>query len=62
MDSPPMVLLRPGDRVLVTLTDEPEPARVAGALHALNISFPGVAFTVLSGVASVLVSSGELVS
>lgn len=37
--SPPMVVLRPGDHVLVTLQD----------------SFPGVEFVVMDGVVSILV-------
>lgn len=56
--SPAMVVLRPGDRVLVTLTEDIEPEQVEEAAVTLKQTFPGVEFTVMSGVASILVSAG----
>lgn len=57
--SPPMVVLRPGDRVLVTIADDPDPKVIADIASSLRKSFPGVDFTVLTGVASIAVSPGE---
>lgn len=45
-----MVVLRPGDRVLVTLTDEPDPELIQQIAVSLRQGFPGVEFTVLTGV------------
>ena len=56
--SPPMVVLRPGDRVLVTLTEEIVQADVDEMAYALRQAFPGVDFTILTGVASILVGNG----
>lgn len=56
--SPPMVVLRPGDRVLVTLADDPEVALIQEIAAGLRQSFPGVEFVVISGVASICVQAG----
>ena len=53
--SPPMVVLRPGDRVLVTLAGESDPEEVQEITATLQDAFPGVEFVVMDGVASILV-------
>lgn len=53
--SPPMVVLRPGDRVLVTLAGESDPEVVQAITATLQDSFPGVEFVVMDGVTSILV-------
>lgn len=53
--SPPMVVLRPGDRVLVTLAGETDPEVVQAITATLQDSFPGVEFVVMDGVTSILV-------
>lgn len=53
--SPPMVVLRPGDRVLVTLAPGMNPEDVEETAIALRESFPGVEFVVMDGVTSILV-------
>lgn len=54
-DQPAMICLRPGDRVLVTLTDDPDPETLADIAAGLRKGFPGVDFTVISGIASLAV-------
>lgn len=56
--SPPMVVLRPGDRVLVTLAEDPEAEVTNDLARSLRSAFPGVDFTILTGVTSILVSNG----
>ena len=53
--SPPMVVLRPGDRVLVALAGESDPEVVQAITATLQDSFPGVEFVVMDGVVSILV-------
>lgn len=55
--SPPLVVLRPGDRVLVSFADEPGQDVSDHITSSLRKSFPGVDFTVLTGVASIAVQS-----
>lgn len=57
----PMVVLRPGDRVLVCLTGEVDQDTSNEIAYALRRSFPGTDFTVLSGVAGVAVAGGKVV-
>jgi hypothetical protein len=57
--APPMVVLRPGDRVLVAFTDEPDQDTTNTIAGSLRRTFPGVDFTVLTGVASIAVASGR---
>lgn len=57
--SPPMVVLRPGDRVLVTLTEDPGVEECQHIASELKGAFPGVDFTVLTGVAGLLVAGGS---
>jgi predicted GTPase len=54
-----MVVLRPGDRVLVTFVDEPPQETTNEIAASLRKTFPGVDFTVLTGVASIAVSPGR---
>lgn len=54
-DFPAMVVLRPGDKVLVSLVDDPE-AEVANEYAAsLHEAFPGVEFVILGGAAGIAV-------
>lgn len=57
--TPPMVVLRPGDRVLIALEGEPPEEEIRQITAALQDSFPGVDFTVLDGVQSICVAGGE---
>lgn len=57
--SPPMVVLRPGDRVLVTLTEDPGAEECQHVAAELRKAFPGVDVTVLAGVASICVQGGQ---
>lgn len=52
---PPLLVLRPGDQVLITLTEDLDPEETQDIAGKLRESFPGVDFTVMTGVASVLV-------
>jgi hypothetical protein len=52
-----MVVLRPGDKVLVTLTDEPQPDDLKQASADLKAAFPGVEFVLMTGVAGIAVQS-----
>lgn len=58
MTQPAMVVLRPGDKVLITLTDEaPEPEALKQIAADLKAAFPGVEFVLMSGVAGIAVQS-----
>lgn len=57
--APPMVVLRPGDRVLVAFAGEPGQDTTAHIASGLRTSFPGVDFTVLTGVTSIVVQPGR---
>jgi hypothetical protein len=52
---PPLLVLRPGDQVLITLTEDLDPEETQDIASKLRESFPGVDFTVMTGVAGVLV-------
>lgn len=54
-----MIVLRRGDRVLVTMVEEPGEQDAAQYLDFLTRSFPGVEFVLLGGVAAVAVLPGE---
>jgi hypothetical protein len=51
--------LKPGDKVLIALTDHADPANFRRVLTELGQAFPGVTFTVLDGVRQVLVYPAE---
>lgn len=55
--TPAMIVLRPGDRVLVTLADEPEPDDLKQASADLKTAFPGVEFVLMAGVSGIAVQS-----
>lgn len=57
MSAPAMLVLRPGDKVLVTLADDPDEETVLTVTRDLRRSFPGVEFTILTGVSGLAVSS-----
>lgn len=59
MTTPAMVVLRPGDKVLVTLNDEPSLEDAQMVLSDLRKSFPGVEFTLLAGISSLAVAAPE---
>ncbi len=50
-----MIVLRRGDRVLITMAEDPGPEDATEYLDYLTKSFPGVEFVVLGGVAAVAV-------
>lgn len=54
-DFPAMVVLRPGDKVLVSLVDEPDTEVADEYASALNDAFPGVEFVILGGAAGIAV-------
>lgn len=55
---PPMVVLRPGDRVLIALTDDIPAVEVQAFTAELRRSFPTVSFVVIGGIAGVAVQAG----
>jgi hypothetical protein len=55
---PPMVVLRPGDKVLLALTEDIPAEEVQAFTAQLRRSFPTVSFTVVGGVAGVAVQAG----
>ena len=57
MTTPAMLVLRPGDKVLVTLADDPDQQIVLTVTQDLRRSFPGVEFTILTGVSGLAISS-----
>jgi hypothetical protein len=54
---PPMIVLRPGDRVLLAVADEPSDDARKAMLAGLRDSFPGVEFVIATGIAGVLVQA-----
>lgn len=53
--APAMLVLRPGDRCLVTLTEDPGLEDVRTILTQLRKAFPGVDFTILAGISGIAV-------
>ncbi len=51
----PMLIPRPGDKVLVTLAAEPSAAETTELVRTLRRTFPGVDFTLLTGVTGLAV-------
>lgn len=51
----PLLVLRPGDNVLVSLTEDLDGEQIQDMAAKLRESFPGVEFTIMTGVASILV-------
>lgn len=56
---PAVVVLRPGDRVLLALREEPDPEQAQAYLQALHEDFPGVSFTVVGGAAGLALYAGS---
>lgn len=59
MTTPALVVLRPGDKVLVTLSEDPTPQDAHTVMATLRKAFPGVAFTLLSGVSALAIAAPE---
>lgn len=56
-NSPAVVVLRPGDRVLLAMTHDPDPEEAQAWMQALSQDFPGIKFTVVGGVAGIAVQA-----
>ncbi|GGK61336.1 hypothetical protein Sme01_03030 [Sphaerisporangium melleum] len=56
-EPPVLIVLRPGDKVLVALVEDPGEAEAKDLANTLQASFPGVSFTVAGGVAGICVQS-----
>ncbi|MDH2424750.1 hypothetical protein [Sphaerisporangium sp. TRM90804] len=54
---PALLVLRPGDKVLVTLVEDPGQADADRLATVLSESFPGVSFTVIGGISGICVQS-----
>jgi hypothetical protein len=54
---PPLLVLRPGDNVLLTLTEDLNSEEIQDMAGKLRESFTGVEFTIVTGVASILVQA-----
>lgn len=61
MNATPLVMLRPGDHVLVSLTEDLDQEEVQDFVGKLRESFPGVEFTVVTGVSGILVQPPTIV-
>lgn len=59
MTQPALIVLRPGDKVLVTLADEVDDDTAKTVLATLRRSFRGCDFTILAGVTAVAVQPGN---
>lgn len=59
LNMPAMVVLRPGDTVLLALHEDPPDELAQQWSHALHTSFRGVSFTIVGGVAGMAVKPGE---
>lgn len=57
-NAPAMLVLRPGDKVLVCLHDDPPPEEAQEWARQLHQAFRGVEFTVAGGVAGLAVLGG----
>ncbi|WP_433364050.1 hypothetical protein [Streptosporangium sp. CA-115845] len=55
MTNPALVVLRPGDKVLITLEDDPPDDVIAHVTSGLRRDFPGVHFTVVTAVSGIAV-------
>lgn len=59
MNQPALILLRPGDKVLVTLAADPGEHACKEIVAELRRSFRGCEFTILAGVTTVAVQPGN---
>jgi hypothetical protein len=55
--TPALIVLRPGDRVLLALVEDPTPEDAKTIAATLRGSFPGVDFTVIGGIAGLCVQT-----
>lgn len=58
-NAPAVVVLRPGDRVLLATVHDPDPDEAQTWMQALAQDFPGIKFTIVGGVAGIAVQSGK---
>lgn len=58
MPQPALIVLRPGDRVLVTFADDLPENDMKAILADLRRSFRGCDFTILTGVTAVAIEPG----
>ncbi|HEY9370059.1 hypothetical protein [Streptomyces sp.] len=58
MAQPALIVLRPGDKVLIALSDEPDEDTCKAILADLRRTFRGCDFTILAGVSAVAVQPG----
>jgi hypothetical protein len=58
VNQPALIVLRPGDRVLVTITEDVDEEHCRTLLADLRRSFRGCDFTILTGVTAVAVEAG----
>lgn len=54
--TPAMLVLRPGDEVLVTLAEDPDPDTATNTALALRKHFPGVDFLIATGITGIVVA------
>lgn len=54
-DPAPLVVLRPGDNVLIALAEDLDQAEAQDMASKLRDSFPGIEFTVITGISGLLV-------
>lgn len=57
--APTMILLRPGDRVMVVLHEDPGEDEALTYSEALHDSFPGVEFVIVGGVTGIAALPAE---
>ncbi len=55
--APALIVLRPGDKVLIALVNDSSDAEAKDLANTLRTSFPGVSFTVAGGIAGICVQS-----
>lgn len=60
MADPVFLVLRPGDRVLIALVDEPTEHEAVQYTGQLGAAFPGTEFTVIGGVAGLVVQPPDV--
>lgn len=54
---PVFIVLKPGDRVLITMKDDPDPDDAQQYMATLNRRFPGVEFVLFGNVTGVMVQA-----
>lgn len=56
---PAMIVLQPGNKVLVALREDPEPELAQEFARTLHQSFPGCEFVIMGGVEALAVQATE---